>query len=395
MFELTNEIRSYAWGSHTAIAEFLGRPSASGEPEAELWIGAYPGFASRLPDGKTLAQFIAEDPEAALGAAAVARFGPRLPFLMKVLAIGSPLSLQAHPNAAQAVAGFAAEEAAGVPLDDPTRNYRDARHKPEMLCALTPVEALCGFRAVEDTVAMLGELAVPELEGLREALVESGLQRGVRWILDLADDDIPVVVSALARALPSVDIGTYSSALHWLSRLADQYRRDRGVILALLCDFVRLEPGEALVIPAGCLHAYLSGVGVEIMAESDNVLRGGLTAKHVDVVDLQGVLDLNGDGPKRLRGVPDSTGRTSFPTDVAEFDLIRRSITDAVVLEGSRPRLILTVDGSARLRSPDGTVLDLPRGAAAFVSAAEHGIQISGPAVVFEASTGQSPPSDS
>jgi len=387
MFELTNEIRSYAWGSHTAIAEFLGRLSASAEPEAELWIGAYPGFASRLPDGKTLAQFIAEDPEAALGAAAVARFGPRLPFLMKVLAIGSPLSLQAHPNAAQAVAGFAAEEAAGVPLDDPTRNYRDARHKPEMLCALTPVEALCGFRAVEDTVAMLGELAVPELEGLREALVESGLQRGVRWILDLADDDIPVVVPALARALPSVDIGTYSSALHWLSRLADQYRRDRGVILALLCDFVRLEPGEALVIPAGMLHAYLSGVGVELMAESDNVLRGGLTAKHVDVADLQRILDLHSAVPEVLRGEKEGLGRTRFPAGIDEFELCRVEVADAVALEGNRPTLVLTVEGSARLRATDGTVLDLPRGHAAFLSAAEKDVEISGPAVVFEATT--------
>ncbi len=356
MFALRNEVRRYAWGSRTAMAEFLGRAAPGDEPEAELWIGAYAESPSRLPDDRTLPQLIEADPLAALGAEAVGRFGPRLPFLMKVLTIGSPLSLQTHPNAAQAEAGFAAEQAAGVPIDDPTRNYRDARHKPEMLCALTPVEAFSGFRPIAEALALLDELSVRELDGLRQRLSASGLRGSVSWIFGSSDDAVPRIISAVKESL-SARAGrasSYARELQWILRLAEDYPQDRGVILALLCNFVRLEPGEALYIPAGCLHAYLSGVGVEIMAESDNVLRGGLTAKHVDVVDLQGVLDLNGDGPKLLRGVPDSTGRTSFPTDVAEFDLIRRSITDAVVLEGSRPRLILSVDGSAAFSGWNG-----------------------------------------
>ncbi len=390
MLALINEIRRYAWGSHTAMAEFLGRKAPTDEPEAELWIGAYPACPSRLADGRTLQQLIAADPTAALGAAAVARFGPRLPFLLKVLTIGAPLSLQAHPDAGRAEQGFAAEEAAGVPLGHPSRNYRDPRHKPEMLCALTPVEAFCGLRTAPDAVALVDALAVTELAGLRNALSGGALSVAVHWVLFLSDAEVTGTVSAVRRAAGTVGSGPYVPALHWISRLAEKYPDDRGVLLTLLCTFIELEPGEALYIPAGCLHAYLSGVGVEIMAESDNVLRGGLTAKHVDVVDLQRVLDLHGDGPKVLRGGPDSTGRTSFPTDVAEFDLSRRAITDAVVLDGNRPRLILTVEGSASLRSPDGAVLELPRGSAAFVSAAEDGIQISGPAVVFEATT---PPS--
>jgi mannose-6-phosphate isomerase len=320
----------------------------------------------------------------------VARFGPRLPFLLKVLTIGAPVSLQAHPNASQAEQGFTAEQAAGVPLDHPSRNYRDARHKPEMLCALTPVEAFCGFRAVPETVALLDELAVAELAGLRDTLSAGGLPEAVRWIFDVPHAEVEGAVSAVGKAASTIGSGPYVLALQWISRLAEKYPDDRGVLLTVLCGFIRLEPGEALVVPAGCLHAYLAGVGVEIMAESDNVLRGGLTAKHIDVIELQRVLDFDGDSPRVLRGQTDTAGCTRFSTEVEEFTLSRRAITDATVLEGNRPRLILTVEGSARLRSPDGTLLDLPRGRAAFASAAEHGIQISGPAVVFEATTGQS-----
>jgi len=390
MFALTNEVRRYAWGSRTAMAEFLGRPSPGAEPEAELWIGAYPACPSRLPDGRTLLELIEENPDAVLGPPVVGRFGPRLPFLMKVLTIGAPLSLQAHPNAVQAAQGFAAEEAAGIRLDDPARNYRDARHKPEMLCALAPVEAFCGFRPVRETVSLLDELAVPALDGLRDLLSGAALRASVGWVFEMADDDVAAALSALAKTSPAAHTDPYSAARQWISRLAEDYPRDRGVVLALLCDFIRLEPGEALVIPAGCLHAYLSGVGVEIMAESDNVLRGGLTSKHVDAVDLQRILDTPGERPQVVRGETDTVGRTRFPISVEEFDLIRYEIPDAVVLEGNRPRILLTVDGSARLRGMDRTVLDVPRGRAAFVTAADGPVEISGSAVVFEATTASS-----
>ncbi len=388
MFALTNEVRRYAWGSHTAMAEFLGHPSPSPQPEAELWIGAYPACPSRLADGRTLSQLIADDPIAAVGAAAVERFGPRLPFLMKVLTIGSPLSLQAHPNAAQAETGFAAEEAAGIPLDSGIRNYRDGRHKPELLCAVSQVEAFCGFRPVAETVALLDELAVPELDGLRHSLTAAGLEDSVRWICDLSESDVAGAVSSLAKSAVAVRNGPYLDALRWITRLAAEYPGDRGVVLTLLCEFIRLEPGEALSIPAGCLHAYLSGMGVEIMAESDNVLRGGLTGKHVDVGELQRVLDFGQSQATVVRGEADILGRRRFPTDVEEFALNKLEITEPVVLDAVRPALLLTVAGTARLTSLDGTVLELPRGSAAFIGAAEKEIEICGRAVVFEATTG-------
>lgn len=392
MFALTNEIRPYAWGSRTAMAEFLGVEAASPEPQAELWIGAYPGFPSGLVDGRSLRQLIAEDPQAALGADAVARFGPRLPFLMKVLTIGAPLSLQAHPDAVQAERGFAAEEAAGIPLDDPTRNYRDPRAKPEILCALSQVEAFCGFRAVPDSVDLLEQLAVPGLKGLRDGLTGGGPTEAVDWVLSLAEEAVSEVVGALSVAVagtsPETGPGRVPDpGLRWISQLAEDHPRDRGVVLALLCDYIRLVPGQALVIPAGCLHGYLSGVGVEVMAESDNVLRGGLTAKHVDAAGLLRVLDV-GVAPRVLAGQPDAHGWTRFPTGAEEFALSRLEVIDSVALEAGRPRLLLTVEGSARLQAPGGTMLDLPRGQAAFVAAVEQGIQLSGSATVYEATTG-------
>lgn len=387
MFALTNEIRRYAWGSHTAMAAFLGRDAPSPNPEAELWIGAYPACPSRLPDGRDLGQLIGHDPAAALGEAAMARFGPRLPFLMKVLTIGAPLSLQAHPNAVQADEGFAAEEAAGIQRDDPARNYRDCRHKPELFCALTPVEAFCGFRTNPETVALLDELAVSELDGLREVL-SSGLPESVRWTFELPEGDVSAAVAALGKAADVARDGSYGPALQWLSHLAEAYPKDRGVVLALLCDFVRLEPGDAVFIPAGCLHAYLTGVGVEVMADSDNVLRGGLTSKHVDVTELQRILDFRDAGPRVLRGDVDAEGRTRFPVEVDEFALSRLQVTEPVILGSGVPQLVLTVEGSARLSGMDGSVLVLPRGQAAFVSAGEGPVQIGGPAVIFTATTG-------
>lgn len=389
MYALHNGIRRYAWGSQTAMAEFLGRPSPSPDPEAELWIGAYPSTPSRLEDGTELQALIASDPEGVLGTDALRRFGPRLPFLMKVLTIGAPLSLQAHPNADQAAKGFAGEQTAGLTPEDPVRNYRDPRHKPELLCALTPVEALSGFRVVPETIALLDELGCTELTRLRTTVAGSGLAQAVRWIFMLPAEDVADMVAAAGAAAAMIPAGEHSQLGCWIARLATDYPADRGVILALLCNYVRLEPGEALSIPVGCLHGYLSGMGVEIMAASDNVLRGGLTAKHVDLEDLSRILDVREGPPLILRPQPDEQGRTLFPVGAEEFELIRFDLTGrSQPLSAQRPAVVLTVSGRARLNGVAGS-LELPRGRAAFVDAAEDEVSISGPAVVFQATPGR------
>src|SRR5918997_405947 len=200
MWQLTSGVRFYPWGSRTVIPELLGQPVPADRPYAELWVGAHPDEPSLLSDGRPLDKAIAADPEALLGPAVVERFGPRLPFLLKVLAADSPLSLQAHPTIEQAEAGFAAEEAAGIPIEDPARTFKDTCHKPELLLALTTFEALCGFRPVEGSLHCLAKLEVPELKPTIAALARGGLRAVIPQLLALTPQLREELVTAVAGA---------------------------------------------------------------------------------------------------------------------------------------------------------------------------------------------------
>jgi mannose-6-phosphate isomerase len=291
-----NTPRPYAWGSTTAIAALLGHP-ATGEPEAELWLGANEGSPSRILDpsltgGATdLAAWIVADPLTTLGRFAS---GDRLPFLLKILAAASPLSLQAHPTTAQAVAGFARENAAGVPLDAPGRNYRDASAKPELIYALSETfDALCGFRPlgeVRDIVDAMMDAAGDDREPLERLLrtLDGGLRGTVEWLLT-AGDGVPELVAQVTRLADAAE--GWDLEFSTVRTLAAAYPDDPGIVMSLLLNRVRLRAGEALYLPAGNIHAYLEGLGVELMSASDNVLRGGLTPKHIDVPELLSVLD--------------------------------------------------------------------------------------------------------
>jgi mannose-6-phosphate isomerase len=279
MDRLRNPIRRYAWGSRSVIAGLQGRPVPSPEPEAELWIGAHPADPSvREADGTPLTEVIAKAPAEVLGEPVVARFGARLPYLLKLLAAEAPLSLQAHPDAARAAEGYAAEEAAGVPRDAPHRRYVDPYHKPELLVAVSEFRALCGFREPAASAELLAGLGVPALAAVVAALREGDLAGAVRWLL--THPEPAELVAAVA------DAGAPALA----GELAAAYPGDVGVVVALLLNEVTLAPGEGIFMPAGNLHAYLHGTGVELMAASDNVLRGGLTPKHVDLPELLRVL---------------------------------------------------------------------------------------------------------
>ncbi len=388
MWNMSNAVRHYPWGSRTVIPELLGEASPADRPHAELWMGGHPDEPSVLSDGTPLDKAIASQPERLLGTAVLEHFGPRLPFLMKVLAAESPLSLQAHPTMAQARAGFAAEEAAGVPKDDPTRTFKDPWHKPELLLALTTFEALCGFRPVEESLHCLAKLQLPDLKPTIAALARGGLQAAIPQLLALSGKRrthlVEVVAERAAEYVAAHDpefINTY----RWAATLAEEYPGDPGVVISLLCNHLKLAPGEAVFLPAGNLHAYLSGAGVEVMASSDNVLRGGLTSKHVDLAALIEVLDFS-DGKIPVLHPVLGPGGLRYPVPVEDFDLTRVQLDEqAGPLTTRGPQVLLCTEGRAVLAGTDGEI-EVERGKSAFVPAGAP-VSARGPAVLYRATT--------
>ncbi len=354
-------------------------------------MGAHPRAASTIVDlGRTLDACVAHDPVRMLGPDVAARFRGELPFLMKVLAAAEPLSLQAHPSEGQAQAGFAAEDAAGVPRDAPHRNYRDRHHKPELLCALEPFEALCGFRPVAETLAIFDALGTTALDPLRVRLQAKPDARGLRdafaLLMRMADEPRALLVQSVVRAARRSANGPFHDACAWVVRLHDAYADDPGVVASLMLSLVRLAPGEAIFLPAGNLHAYLHGVGVEIMASSDNVLRGGLTPKHVDIDALLDVLDFEPRGCAPL--LPDEEGvEAVYRTPAAEFRLSRLTLDAAFEHDAWGPEILLVVAGRCRAEHADGSdgSLVLERGESAFVSPGRHRLVPDGTAVIYRA----------
>ncbi len=388
MWQLTSTVRHYPWGSRTVIPELLGLSTPADAPYAELWMGAHPDAPSRLPDGRGLDAAIAAAPDELLGPAVHQRFGTRLPFLMKVLAADRPLSLQAHPTTAQAEAGFAAEEAAGVPRDDATRTFKDPFHKPEVLLAITPVEALCGFRPVEESLHCLAKLQLPELKPTIAALARGGLRAAIPQLIALSDKRRGSLVQAVATRAASFVAAhdpEFINTYRWAASLAGTYPGDPGVVISLMCNHLKLSPGEAVFLPAGNLHAYLCGAGIELMASSDNVLRGGLTTKHVDLAALIEVLDFT-DGKVPVLHPVLGPGGLRYQVPVEDFELTRCELgADPGVLRTAGPQLLLCAEGRAVLGSADGELV-LDKGGAAFVPAGAP-LSARGPALLYRATT--------
>ncbi|KUL36722.1 mannose-6-phosphate isomerase [Actinoplanes awajinensis subsp. mycoplanecinus] len=386
VYPLTGVIRPYAWGSRTAIAELQGRPTPAEGPEAELWLGAHPGDPSTVPgpDGPvTLTTLIDGDPAAQLGAGVAERFGDRLPYLMKVLAAGAPLSLQAHPDLKYAGEAFARQVA------DPSlpKNYTDANHKPEMLVALTPFDALCGFRPAEVSALVLTELNLPQLAPVITVLRSGDLSEAVRLLLTWPADDRTPLIDAVTAAAAAIPVGhQHEESFRLAIDLAGHYPGDPGVLVALLLNLVHLAPGEAIWMPAGNLHAYLHGLGVELMAASDNVLRGGLTPKRVDVDELLKVLRFETLEDPLLHGAEVAPGVTSWRVPVRDFEMYRVELTSSrppVKLPGTGPRIILGVSGDVHIGEEHGIPVTLSPGTAAYAPAAGGPLTAAGLGTLF------------
>lgn len=369
-------MQSYPWGSRTLIAELMGQASPSARPQAEAWFGAHP-LAPSTVAGRPLTDVIAEDPDAALGPAAGMADGT-LPFLLKILAAAEPLSLQAHPTLEQAKEGYAAENERGIPPTAPHRNYRDANHKPELIVALTRFEALAGFRPVERTKELFDELAIPELGHYTVLLDAPSPVEGLRALfttwLTLPSRVLGDLVEAVRAACGAYGGGGWvGEVAATTADIASRYPGDPGVLASMLLNRITLEPGEGIYLGAGQLHAYLSGMGVEIMANSDNVLRGGLTSKHVDVVELLRVLDFSPAEDPVVRPIVEGAV-SSYPTDAGEFRLVRVSVPagDSVEVPTTGATIVLVVEGAAEMSSESGEVRLSP-GGAAWVPASESG----------------------
>ena len=374
MRRLEGRVQPYAWGSTDFIPELLG-VEPTGEPQAELWLGAHTS-APAMVDGQPLDAVIAADPKGTVGEKSVQHFGPLLPYLLKVLSASKPLSLQAHPTRAQAEAGFGAEQEAGVALDAPTRTYRDDWPKPEMLCALVKTQVLCGFREPAETYALFEALGVPSALELVQPLRDGGaesLKKVFQDILRLGEDERAVVgevVEATGRVDDQDDLGLFADTAQ---RLGGAYPGDPGVLGALLMNRVTLEPGQATFLGAGNLHAYLEGSAVEIMANSDNVLRGGLTSKSVNVEELLKILDFTPGFPGFVPCTEGPAGVWSYEPYAEEFALWRLvpGGATAPVPNGHTARVVLVTEGEFMLQS-GSEQLELARGRSAFLSAGEE-----------------------
>ncbi|GAA1059544.1 mannose-6-phosphate isomerase, class I [Agromyces bracchium] len=403
---IRNAPRDYAWGSHTAIAEFRG-VEPSGSPEAELWLGAHAGSPAELvgPDAAgaaDLAELIAANPALALGPEH-AREGARLPFLLKVLAAARPLSLQAHPTPDQARIGFGREEAEGVPIDAFDRNYKDPFAKPELIVAVSErFEALSGFRPVDEVAGVVETLraadaASPEPQPGAIDLLASrlggpdALRETVAWLLlDGRGGDSGeaawlvervVILAASDEALAS----SFAASFRTVLDLAEEYPGDPGIVISLLLNRVALRRGEALFLDAGNIHAYLSGLGIELMAASDNVLRGGLTPKHIDVPELLEVLDFTPIEPPLLAPIEAAPGIREYRPAVPDFTLFRVEGADAasrIALAG--PAIVLAEAGEVEVSGAHGAVT-IARGEAAFVSPDEGSLGFGGAGVAWVA----------
>ena len=395
MYELSGVVQNYAWGHPSHIATLLGQHH--GEPQAEYWLGAHPRGAAKLGGNQTLDQLVAENPAETLGVDVADEYG-QLPYLVKILAAAKPLSIQCHPSKAQAEAGFARENAAGIALGAATRTYRDDNHKPELICALTSFQAKVGFRPLAPTRELFELLAAGNAE-FDELLS----------LLRRREDETTVLASAL-RYLLSLDVQTAArlvtlavdqsrllaeggrgmldderrSALAWTPTIDQHFPGDIGVVVALLLHHVSLEPGQAIALQAGNLHAYIEGVGVEVMANSDNVVRGGLTPKHIDVDELLSVVDTTPATPRVDVG---SGASYRYISPFPEFALTSITSASGGEFSDEGPEIWLVTDGEFTLTSSQGA-FDLTAGDACFVSAEEGSCRLTGAGQCWRVTTG-------
>ena len=379
MQKLSNSLQNYAWGSRTALTELYGVANPDNQPMAELWMGAHPKSSSTVDvngQPQSLRSLIESDKSRLLGTAVAQRFG-ELPFLFKVLCAAQPLSVQVHPSKQAAEAGFAKENAAGIHLAAPERNYKDANHKPELVYALTPFLAINGFREFSEIATLLQPVAAahPLMNDFIQQPDEENLSRLFAGLLSLEGEQKSQALAVLQAALDT------QHGLPWetINEIAKVYPDDCGLFSPLLMNVVELQPGEAMFLFAETPHAYLQGVALEVMANSDNVLRAGLTPKYIDLPELLANVRFRASPAAQLRTQPISQGNTlDFPIPVDDFAFTIHTLNETTqTLTQQSAAILFCIEGDALL-SQDDQQLRLQPGESCFVAADETPIRLSG-----------------
>ena len=391
---MKNIVQEYAWGSYTAIPELLGNVSPAKTPQAELWMGAHPKAPSMVKcDGnwKSLLELIEKNPHDILGEKVAEKFDNSLPYLFKVLAAAKPLSIQAHPSRAQAKRGFERENRVGTPIDAYNRNYKDDNHKPECICALSLLWALNGFRKISDIVGLMGKICPKglknELNNLRGEPNSLGLKNFFQAIMTMERvRQKQIIADAITNAQKFIDD---DQAYKWMIDFYREYPADIGVFSPVLLNLICLKPGQAMFLRAGELHAYLDGVGIEIMANSDNVLRGGLTPKHVDVPELLKVLNFEEREVDILIPEESSNYESIYSSSAEEFILSVISVKEGIIYNSPLDRsveILLCTDGNATVfDSGKNDKIDIAGGRSVIIPAIVEKYSIEGKATLYKA----------
>jgi len=389
IYKLENIIQKYHWGSKDFIPKLLN-VEADGNPKAELWMGAHPKAPSNLfYNGKktTLLNIIEYIPDKTLGPEISNRYNSQLPFLFKILSSARPLSIQSHPDLNQAKIGFRKENELEIPITAYNRNYKDSNHKPELMCALTSFEAMCGFQPIENIADRMNHLNLTDLVPITEKFISIQTERAFKqmffFIMSMSKNEKKDMVAKVVNTVRKTKPRSKDEALifNWIEKLSQIYPGDIGVISPLYLNVVKLQPGQALYLEPGTLHAYLQGSGIELMANSDNVLRGGLTSKNVDVVELMKVLKFEHKKTKIILPHKISESESVYETSASEFQLSAINLKNEFCVENVKgPEIILCTEGEAIINDTQ-----LKKGESVFISFSEKKYKIKGSGIFYRA----------
>jgi mannose-6-phosphate isomerase len=391
VLKIQGVIQHYAWGGTTFIPNLLGVENPTDEPHAELWMGSHPRGTARLEDNsQNLAEYIATAPHKHLGTRVAERFDNKLPFLFKILDVKQMLSIQTHPTKEQAVIGFQKENEAGVPLNAKHRNFKDDNHKPEIMVALTDFWLLHGFKSVSQIEETLKQ--VDEFAPLQKVFEQKDIRTLYQHIMELSQSEVNTILAPLKERLQKEQPTDKAKADYWGKLAFDDYTRegnfDRGVFSIYLFNLVHIQPGDAIFQDAGIPHAYLEGVNVELMANSDNVFRGGLTPKHIDVPELLAHLNTQAITPNVFSGSQVSSQETIYYTPAPDFEVSRIQLSNGQLYKhkSTAPAIFIVLQGQVEVQAK-ATSFDRSKGDQFFVSAnSEYALIASATTVLFKAS---------